>query len=286
MVNALTYIKTLANGHVPPDYLAGHSLGEYNALFAANVIDFQTALKLVKKRWELMAEAHNGGMAAILGIDEKTIEEIIEENGFKHLEIANLNSPSQIIISGDRSEIEAAQPLFETNETRKYIVLNVSGAFHSKFMKSAESLFRKYIDQFDFSSSEIPVIANFLARPYPDGKVKELLSWQMIHPVKWMESIRYMWGKGVVDFVEIGPGDILTKLIKTIKQKTTPLQDNEVDKQEVVLLRNDETFKIEAASLGCRQFKRDYKLKYAYATGGMANGIASKSSWSKSARQG
>jgi trans-AT polyketide synthase, acyltransferase and oxidoreductase domains len=275
VVNALTYIKTLADGHAPPDYLAGHSLGEYNALFAANVIDFQTGLKLVKKRGELMADTHNGGMAAVLGIDEKTIEEIIEVNGLKQIEIANLNSPAQIVLSGDRSEIKAAQPLFETDETWKYIVLNVSGAFHSKFMKSAEILFRQYISQFEFSSSKIPVISNVLARPYPKDEVKELLSRQMTHPVKWMESIRYIWGKGVEDFVEIGPGDTLTKLIQLIKQRTTPLQDDEVEKQEAALLHN-ESFKIEATSLGCMEFKKDYKLKYAYATGGMANGISSK----------
>ncbi len=315
VVNAMAYLQAIENGQPEPDYVAGHSLGEYNALYAAKVFDFETGLKLVKKRGELMAGADNGGMAAIIGMDEKAVAETIERNGNRKLQIANLNTPSQIVISGERSQIEAAKYLFECNSNARYLILNVSGAFHSELMADAGSRYAEYLDQFDFSAPEIPVISNVLARPYPKGDVKKLLSLQMVHSVKWMESICYMWGKGIEEFVEIGPGNVLTGMVKAIKREAKPLRVrlsariDETDTQENAVetdpiaekpsisrvgdsfgfkrhTRSDENSrndlpiesldKIDATSLGCSEYKRDYNLRYAYAAGAMVHGIASK----------
>ncbi|MBU0973593.1 MAG: PfaD family polyunsaturated fatty acid/polyketide biosynthesis protein, partial [Proteobacteria bacterium] len=267
------YLAALETGGKLPDYAAGNSLGEYNALLAARAIDFQTGLKLVKKRGELMATAQNGGMAAVMGMDEKTIRAIIEQSGCKQVGIANLNTPSQIVISGARSEIDRLGPFFENRKTVRYVILNVSGAFHSRLMDAAGKTYAQFLESFEFCTPQIPVISNVLARPYPPGDEKKLLAQQMTHPVKWVESICYLWGKGVTEFTEMGPGNVLTKMVATIQQEATPLAEaTPLEKDAPV----DRTLKISAASLGCREYKKDHHLKYAYATGGMAHGIASR----------
>ncbi len=276
VVNALSYLKTLESVQAPPDFVAGHSLGEYNALFAAKVIDFSTGLRLVQKRGELMASAKDGGMAAIIGMDEQAIRSILDENNLGNVAIANLNSPSQIVIAGDKLQIAAAASLFEHNASIQLFILNVSGAFHSKLMESSYTRFNHYLEKFHFSPPEIPVISNVTARPYLDNSVQELLARQITHPVLWMDSVRYMWGKGVENFKEIGPGNVLTRIVKTIQKETTPLVETNEREKWLTTKNNNKQVTLSSASLGCNQFKRDYNLKYAYVTGGMANGIASK----------
>ena len=270
-VNALSYLDSLKNDHPKPDFVAGHSLGEYNALFAAGVIDFETGLKLVKKRGELMAATDNGGMAAVIGLQEQEVREILNHNALKQIEIANLNSPVQIVLSGDSSEIQAAQSLFEADGTTHYVILNVSGAFHSKLMEEAAKNFRQYLTNFIFSPPAIPIISNVTARPYNGNQVADLLSRQMTHPVKWQESVCYMWGKGVENFIEIGPGHVLTKLVDYIMQQAEPLKDDLPSSP----CQNTGPVTLSATSLGCSKFKKEYHLKYAYITGGMLHGIAS-----------
>jgi len=319
VVNALSYFRVRENYKQEPDYVAGHSLGEYNALLAAGVIDFQTGLRLVKKRGELMGAVKNGSMAAILGMDKGTLKSVIQENGFDQIEIANINTPSQIVLSGDRSQLESARKVVERNKAYRCILLKVSGAFHSKFMTDAKRRFATYLDQISFSPPEIPVISNVTARPYLAGETRRLLASQINSPVRWMESVRYMWGKGVERFIEIGPGSVLTSMVKTIKEEATPLRTEKNEIPEQVLANGHESFEdkysmpsseklstpiiiapdvydkparqrlfepgsaaitttsgIAATSLGCWEYKKDYCLKYAYATGGMVYGIASE----------
>jgi trans-AT polyketide synthase/acyltransferase/oxidoreductase domain-containing protein len=214
-VNVLTYLKKLDMGAKKPDYVAGHSLGEYCALFAAGAFDFETGLKLVQKRGQLMANAKAGGMAAIIGMTEWEIENALSSHDFQNIDIANVNSPSQIVISGPKQDIVQAQAVFEGQA--RYIVLNVSGAFHSRLMVDTWREFGQYIQQFDFCELKIPVISNVLARPYTNDNIKQLLTDQIIHSVKWTDSIRYLMEQNVYDFVEVGPGNILSKLIAEIK---------------------------------------------------------------------
>ncbi|MCB2360138.1 ACP S-malonyltransferase [Clostridium estertheticum] len=290
IVNALSYLKKVKEVGKKPDIVAGHSLGEYNALFAAGAFDFETGLKLVKKRGELMSQAIDGGMAAIVGLDEKSIIEILQNNNLSSIYIANYNSPSQIVISGAKDDIYRAKEVFENYEgVRLFSILKVSGAFHSKFMNETKKEFEIFLDSIEFQPLTIPVISNVYARPYEQFNVKKTLAKQINHTVKWNESICYLMGKGEMTFEEVGVGRVLTSLVQWIKTEATPLiiDEDESTKDAFKTLKfqhvnnipidsSREFNCITADVLGSKEFKKDYNLKYAYLTGGMYRGIASK----------
>jgi len=288
LINALCWLQKTNDTDELPGFLAGHSLGEYNALFASGVFDFETGLTLVKERGRLMAQAKDGGMAAIIGSDEDTIKEIIEKNGFENLYIANYNSPQQIVISGAKEDIQKAQEFFKKEGVKLYIPLKVSGAFHSPYMKDAADKFADFIKDFTYASPGIPVIANATAKPYEKDNIKKLLIAQILSPVRWTESIRYLMGRGDMRFEEIGPGKVLTGLIGKIRKAGAVAQKPETGEQAQAS-ENKKTKVVKQApergysgsgicpkSLGSAGFKKEYGLKYAYVTGGMARGIASK----------
>lgn len=268
-VNALSYLKKMDETGIKPDYVAGHSLGEYNALFAANVIDFETGLRLVKKRGELMSQAAGGGMAAVKGLTIRQVRDILMNNKLTNIEIANLNTPSQIVLSGPNKEIEAVKPVFEAAGAEMYIVLAVSGAFHSSYMKESALKFEGFLKDFTFNSPQIPVISNITARPYQDEDIKSNLSIQMYNSVNWVDSIRYLMGKGEIDILQIGPGNVLTNMVNTITKTAQPLYVEDEAREA-----KEKSF--DAERLGSESFRKEYNLKYAYAAGAMHNGIASK----------
>lgn len=217
VVNALSYLKKLKENPQAPDYLAGHSLGEYNALFAAEVFDFETGLRLVQKRGELMSEAEGGAMAAVIGLSAEDILAIIAQHELQAISIANYNSCKQIVISGAKSAIEKAQLIFE-QASAMVIPLKVSGAFHSPLMQQAGEQFAAFLKHFDFSAPLIPVIANVNAKPYNQASVAGLLADQITHSVMWTQSIEYLITRGETVFEEIGPGKVLAGLIRRIQQ--------------------------------------------------------------------
>jgi trans-AT polyketide synthase/acyltransferase/oxidoreductase domain-containing protein len=224
VVNALNYLKKIKETREKPDFLAGHSLGEYSALFAAGVFDFATGLRMVKKRGELISQAAGGIMAAVIGLDEEQIVDVLKQNHLDSIDIANLNSPFQIVISGPKEDIERGRQIFEKIKDVKMVsILKTSGAFHSRYMETARRDFETYINSFEFSEPIIPVISNLQARPYRCSDIKRNLIEQMTHPVKWTESIRYLMGLGEMEFEEIGNGRILTGLIGRIQKETGPL---------------------------------------------------------------
>lgn len=235
VVNALSYQKKVRDGGKQPDFVAGHSLGEYNALYAAGVFSFEDGLKLVKRRGELMSQAKNGGMAAIINSSEQQIREILREANLSTIDIANLNSPSQIVISGLKDDINSSQPYFG-KANAMFIPLNTSGAFHSRYMKDAESEFGKFVKETKFSKPSIPVIANVTGRPYGSTKIAQNLIDQMSNCVRWAESIQYLLDQGDMEFEELGVGDVLTKLIRSIKKdyapKRQPAEDQPKQKTE------------------------------------------------------
>ena len=313
-VNALSYLRKIEESEKKPNCVAGHSLGEYNALFAAGAFDFETGLRLVQKRGALMSQARGGGMAAVIGLSAEKVEEVIAKNNLGTIQIANYNSPSQIVISGPSTDMGRVNTLFESAGGR-YIPLNVSGAFHSRCMDSAKKEFKEFIDAFTFSTLTIPVISNVSARPYKPEDVKKNLTDQITHSVKWTESIRYLMGRGEMEFEEVGPGKVLTRLIQTIKKEATPLVITEEKASSLVEGKKEKlipqgatssqfmekavesaegngggkttTFaEIKASSLGDAEFKKDYNLKYAYVTGSMYRGIASKEIVIKMAQAG
>lgn len=304
IVNALMWLDVKKQLKQKPDYFAGHSLGEYNALLAANTFDFDTGLKLVQKRGQLMSEAKNGGMAALIGFDENQVREVLEKNNLNNIFVANLNSPSQIVISGLRDEIDQSEAIFKAAGLKLFIKLKVSGAFHTKFMSDAEKEFSTFIDQFSFHAPEVPVISNVTGLPYDNTQIKELLCKQMISPVRWLDSIQYLLQQSVDTFKEVGPGNVLTNLVKKIKKETPAVKKNDTIKEAPVnqitkeseliekkktqpvktTIENTQTDQAESQSashysartLGSQKFKALFNLQYAYYAGGMYRGISSK----------
>ena len=215
-VNALTYIKHFENTGVDPDYLAGHSLGEYNALFAAEVFDFPTALRLVQKRGELMAKARDGGMVAVVGSDLSGVVEVIKGEA-PNIDIANYNSDVQLVLSGPKDELNSIQELVESKGCR-FIPLAVSAAFHSRYMASAATEFREFLKTVEIGSPKATVIANVTAKAYPlePDAIRDLLAAQITSSVRWTDTVRLIRQADVVEFVEMGPGKVLTGLLKNI----------------------------------------------------------------------
>lgn len=221
VVNALHYYKAVSEG-VRADALAGHSLGEYNALLAAGAFDFITGLQLVKKRGELMRQARNGSMMAVGGLDVLDVASVLRENRLGLIDIANYNSPTQTILSGPVEDLNRAAPLIETAGASLCIPLPVSGAFHSRYMASAAEAFDKVLSSVVFQPLQIKVVANITGRPYTDGEpsatIRYFLVKQMVESVKWVQTIRWLIGAGATDFKEIGPGQVLTRLMDQMKQ--------------------------------------------------------------------
>jgi malonyl CoA-acyl carrier protein transacylase len=221
VVNALHYYKAIGDG-TRPAYLAGHSLGEYNALLAAGVFDFLTGLRLVQKRGELMSQAKNGGMGAVIGLSADKIAQVIQESGLSTLDVANFNTPTQTVVSGPVDDIKRAGPFFDKAGAQMYIPLPVSAAFHSRYMADAGKAFADFLAPMSFDAPRIPVIANTTAQPYPAGggseSVKSLLANQITRSVQWAPSVRYLIAQGVTQFTEVGPGNVLTRMVQQIQK--------------------------------------------------------------------
>ncbi len=219
VVNALSFLKKSQTDGVVPQFLAGHSLGEYNALFAAQVFDFLTGLQLVQKRGELMSQARGGGMAAIIGMSEDRLQQILQQHQLTSVSVANYNSYQQLVLTGLREDIDKTHRVFEQIEGVRCIPLKTSGAFHSSYLLGAQQQFSEYCKSFNFVAPKIPVIANVTAQPYPDRNIANLLVEQIVKPVRWVDSIEYLLAQGETDFQEIGPGKVLTGLIRRILKK-------------------------------------------------------------------
>lgn len=216
VVNALFWQANFGDSGRLPDAACGHSLGEYNALFAAGVFDFATGLKLVKKRGELMARQSGGGMAAVIGCDAESVRKILDDFAFDTLDIANYNSPNQVVISGPKRDIEDFAAVFAEVPGSRYVILGVGGAFHSRYMREAGDEFGSFIRTMRFNPPRFPVISNVLACPYTSTNLITTLTSQISSPVRWMDSISYLLGQGACDFHELGPGTTLTRLLNLI----------------------------------------------------------------------
>lgn len=286
-VNAFSYLKKIKEYDREPDYAAGHSLGEYNALFAAGCFDFETGLQLVKKRGELMSKAAPGGMAAVLGFTAEQVKDVLTDYQLTGIDIANHNSPSQIVIAGTKQDIEKAGSIFEKTGVRMYLPLNVSGAFHSRYMKDAEKEFADYLEEKEFLSLRFPVISNLHARPYKNEEIKTNLTLQMTNQVKWTDTIRRLMGLENNEIAEVGPGEVLTKLTRQIKKGAGPLpMPKEESDTAGITTAADDSQNTAGMKLGNEEFKKDYNIQYAYMTGSMYRGIASEQLVIKAAKAG
>lgn len=220
VVNALDHMQRVQR-HDPAvnaDFLLGHSLGEYNALLAAGVFDFETGLRLVKRRGELMGAAAGGAMAAVLRVDAARIREVLSAAGLEEIDLANYNTPRQTVISGPAAAIARAVEALSAQDIMT-VPLKVSAAFHSRYMREAQQSFARFLAGFSFKAPGRPVIANSNARPYEPDRIAQTLSEQIASPVLWSDSVRYVLDQGEVEFTEIG-STILTKMIKDIRAAT------------------------------------------------------------------
>lgn len=219
VVNALYFESERQEGR-EPKFVMGHSLGEYNALLAAGVFDFLTGLRLVTERGRLMSLAKNGTMAAVIGLDVERIREMLLLPGHEEVDLANLNTPNQTIISGPAAAIQNACKALERSGASSVIPLQVGGAFHSRYMLDAADEFGNFLEQFEFSPPKITVMANATGKPYSNSEgsrgIRELLKRQIASPVLWSECVTRLRHQGVTEFKEVGPSRILTRMVSQI----------------------------------------------------------------------
>lgn len=224
VVNALHWAA--AQEDLPPaDFFAGHSLGEYSALLAAGAFDFETGLTLVRRRAELMSQVGGGGMAAVVGLCEQAVEEILERLDATGVVVANHNAPEQIVLSGSHQELARIRPAFEKAEgVRGFVPVRVSGPFHSPAMAPAAARFRELLASVDLAALRTPVVSNVTGRPFGPGaqEIRDLLAEQIARPVRWTDSIRYLRDAGVSAFTELSERKVLTALIDRITEAHQP----------------------------------------------------------------
>lgn len=222
VVSALTLLQRREREGTDGVGYAGHSLGEFNALFAAGAFDFETGVALVARRGQLMAQAPRGAMAAVIGLGEARVRALLAGSPYAGIDVANVNSALQAVISGPVDEIEACEPLFVAAGAR-YVRINVSAAFHSRYMQPVEEAFAAHVAGIDFRPLQAEVISNVTAQPYPATNYTPLLVHQITRPVRWYESMSRLLARHEVQLEEIGPGDVLTHLQFKIAQAPMPL---------------------------------------------------------------
>jgi [acyl-carrier-protein] S-malonyltransferase len=220
-IACLKALETAAIADLPsPAFMAGHSLGEYTALVAAGALVLADAVVLVRERGRLMYEAglkNPGSMLAVIGANEETVKDVCLQTG---TEISNINCPGQIVISGAVQALAEANRLGKTKGARAVIPLKVSGAFHSALMEPVTAEFSKIVANVRFRSPDIPVISNVTAQPLTDvDSIKEELVKQLRNCIQWQGSVEYMVRSGVATFYEIGPGRVLSGLIRRINSE-------------------------------------------------------------------
>jgi len=215
VVSVLTYLEELESSG-QPDSVAGHSIGEYAALFAAQVFEFDTGLRIVKKRAELMSQAEGSSLAAVVGLSKHELQSRIDDSHLFGIEIANINSPRQIVI-GSSTAIIKKFASFCDDQAGRVIPLRVSGAFHTSHMREAQTAFREYLNTLTFSAPTIPVLANYTAQPHEHDQIADTLANHLANSVRWTECIEHMLADGIDTFVEVG-SKILTPMINDIRE--------------------------------------------------------------------
>jgi len=230
-IACLKALQEVSRGNLSsPAFVAGHSLGEYTALVAAGALGLTDAVLLVRERGRLMYEAglkNPGSMLAVIGLDEETVKDVCLQSG---TEISNINCPGQIVISGAAQALAEANKLAKTRGARALIPLKVSGAFHSALMEPVITEFSKIVSSFKFRPPVIPVISNVTTRPLTDiDSIKKELVKQLRNCIQWQGSVEYMMHSGVTTFYEIGPGRVLSGLIRRINSELQTFNISEIE---------------------------------------------------------
>ncbi|GLI88482.1 ACP S-malonyltransferase [Bacillus subtilis] len=247
LTTSIAVLEKFKESGITPDFTAGHSLGEYSALVAAGALSFKDAVYTVRKRGEFMNEAvpaGEGAMAAILGMDAEALKQVtdkVTEEG-NLVQLANLNCPGQIVISGTAKGVELASELAKENGAKRAIPLEVSGPFHSELMKPAAEKLKEVLDACDIKDADIPVISNVSADVMTEkADIKEKLIEQLYSPVRFEESINKLIAEGVTTFIEIGPGKVLSGLVKKVNRrlKTIAVSDPETIELAIQTLKEE-----------------------------------------------
>lgn len=230
---------------IKPDIVAGHSLGEYTAVCASLALSFKDGLYLVKKRAEFMQEAaqkYPGTMGAIIGLDKEKIEEIIKETSLEdRVVIANYNSPQQIVVSGTVDGVEKVTNLAKERGAKLSVILKVGGAFHSPFMEEASNRLKVEIEKMEFQDAKIPIVANVSGECiYRAEDIKDSLIKQMTSSVLWTDCVKKMVSEGVSLFIEVGPGKVLSGLVRRIvpNVKVLNVEDKRSLEETVKFIKN------------------------------------------------
>ena len=220
LTHSIALLKAL--NHIDADYTMGHSLGEYSSLVAAGVLKFEDAVKIVRKRGELMTQAFPNGvgsMAAVLGLSYEEVNEICKEISFgdQLIEPANINAPGQIVVSGHKALIDKLTKEGKSLGAKRVIPLAVSGPFHSSMMQVIEENFLSFIDQFTWNDAQFPIVQNYNAHGETKAEtIKQNMVKQLYSPVQFIKSTEWLIDQGVDHFIEIGPGKVLSGLIKKL----------------------------------------------------------------------
>lgn len=247
LTTSIAVLEKFKESGITPDFTAGHSLGEYSALVAAGALSFKDAVYTVRKRGEFMNEAvpaGEGAMAAILGMDAEALKQVtdkVTEEG-NLVQLANLNCPGQIVISGTAKGVELASELAKENGAKRAIPLEVSGPFHSELMKPAAEKLKEVLDACDIKDADVPVISNVSADVMTEkADIKEKLIEQLYSPVRFEESINKLIAEGVTTFIEIGPGKVLSGLVKKVNRrlKTIAVSDPETIELAIQTLKEE-----------------------------------------------
>jgi [acyl-carrier-protein] S-malonyltransferase len=228
LTTSIALFRILEERGIRPDFVAGHSLGEYSALVAAGALKLGEAAALVRRRGRYMQEAVPvgvGAMAALLGLDLAAVQAVCERAALGQVvSPANLNSPGQIVISGNREAVERAVPLAKEAGAKRAMLLQVSAPFHCALMKPAEERLAVDLERSPFSDLRYPLITNVDAQAIRTGaEARSALRRQVSRPVRWEESVRRLLDEGVRTFVEVGPGKVLLGLIKSVEKSVTML---------------------------------------------------------------
>lgn len=220
-------------------FVAGHSLGEYTAVCVSGALSFEDTLRLVSIRAKIMSEVaknNPGGMIAVIGVERNELKKICEEitsDGFV-VEPVNFNTPQQIVVAGSMMGIEKLKNVLD-NKKIKSIKLNVSGAFHSSLMNDAKKIFSETLDKTIINNAFIPIIMNYDARPhYLANEIKENLRWQINNPVLWEDSLKFMLENGIEIFIELGPGKVLSGMVRKVADNKKILNIEDLDTLNIV----------------------------------------------------
>ncbi|OMP68568.1 ACP S-malonyltransferase [Domibacillus epiphyticus] len=247
LATSMAVLKRFEKEGIKADFTAGHSLGEYTALAAAGAITFEEAVYAVNQRGRLMEEAvpaGRGAMAAVLGMERDALKGVMKdvENAGLVVAAANFNCPGQVVISGTKEGVEKASELLREKGAKRVIPLNVSGPFHSPLMKSAAEKLREVLHAANIQSASIPVVANVDACPVTDAEeIIDNLVKQLYSPVLWEDSVNTLLKEGVDTFIEIGPGTVLSGLIKKVNRRvrTFAVSDEESIMKTVATLKEE-----------------------------------------------